>query len=581
MSTPGEKNKKITLLIFMLLLGSAGVMAADSINIIEPSVELTANHGSTLLGSFTIANDGDSVLDVNFSGLTLTKGTKSLTITGAESIIAMQNGTSESVSFSVTIPAMQEAGQYTGTLTASAGSAADTVDITVNVNADPSIQITPSPIEFGVMIAGYEYSESFTIINNGNVALTNLGLRASAASMYGVAFNKTAFPALAPGEAADIKAEIKIPINHSTGQTTLGTVHVSSDQKNASAPLRGSVDKKLVITEVRIKVGKMNWETVTHGSTASSKARLEDTVEVQVRVKNRNRFADEIIDKAEVMIIARELDDGDDYEDFSDDFYLDGNEERIFRFNFKIPLEFSENKVEMLIETDGRDENKTVHFDSLEFSIPVDRSRSIMIRSVELLPATVRCGQTAELYLELVNIGNRDENNCLLTVKSTGLNIDIREEFSLSNDIYDDDSRFIARYPISVAESVKAGAQHIEVRVYYDYNELSNFAAISLQVESCSAQPSDEQKTDTKDTAPKEAEDAEAEEGTGSSNESEHTVSIPVTKEGVPVLSFPDKSRDLVISDGLSTGLTTVLVLLNVAILSVIAYFLFVTVKKK
>jgi len=205
------------------------VNAVPSFFIVEDSADLASQAGNTVSSSFTLNNDGSTNLDINFTGLTLTSGSNTLSISALANETDILSGTTRSASFNVVIPSSQTLGLYTGTLTAINGSLSDT--ITINVNVTPTFSVsTVSSINLGSSSLNKTKVSSFDITNNGDKDITNLIFKFSDTDFI-FNTNKSNFT-LAVGLTDSIGFNITIPPDFSTGNVTLGSINLESTEFN-------------------------------------------------------------------------------------------------------------------------------------------------------------------------------------------------------------------------------------------------------------------------------------------------------------------------------------------------------------
>jgi uncharacterized membrane protein len=130
------KMKKLILIsALLLLLFAVGVHAQAAFDIVESKVNLSGRQGQTLSGSFNVKNTGTTPLSINFTGLTLSKGSDKLSISSLANIANLVAGSTKTATFSVAIPAEKPLGLYTGTITAKNGSLSDTIQISAEVKS--------------------------------------------------------------------------------------------------------------------------------------------------------------------------------------------------------------------------------------------------------------------------------------------------------------------------------------------------------------------------------------------------------------------------------------------------------------
>ena len=222
-------NKSSLLGVLAFFLCIISVNAAPGFNIVEDFVNITQQADSTASGSFAVNNTGTTNLNINFTGYTLTKGTDQLSVISLSNISNMGNGTTQSKTFSVTIPKQQAPGLYTGTLTATSNaSIIDTIAVRLNVTEKYDVSFAPSQIELGSVSLNTTHTRTFNVTNTGNADLINVSFDFTA-SGFNLQSNKTNF-VLPFNKTESIGFNITIPASTSTGNVTLGKIKMVSKE---------------------------------------------------------------------------------------------------------------------------------------------------------------------------------------------------------------------------------------------------------------------------------------------------------------------------------------------------------------
>lgn len=155
--------------------------------------------------------------------------------------IAVDAGSSQGMTVSVTPPEMVEKGTYT--IPCTAVSANDTLKTELSVEItgtyDVSISTPDGRLSFDAY-ANKESSVTLSITNNGNVDLTNLNLTSSAPTDWNVEFSESTIDTLEAGATKEIKATVKPTENAITGDYVT-SLSVSNSETSSSADFRVSV----------------------------------------------------------------------------------------------------------------------------------------------------------------------------------------------------------------------------------------------------------------------------------------------------------------------------------------------------
>lgn len=130
--------KKYILLVIVLLLISF-VSAAPVLNVDKSSISILGPEDSQRSDTFTIKNDGDTVLNniVFTNNVKLTDGTNTINLVfNPSSIATLAIGASQAVTLTANIPDKMKMGVYSGTVNVSSGSVQDTFTLDMTVTPE-------------------------------------------------------------------------------------------------------------------------------------------------------------------------------------------------------------------------------------------------------------------------------------------------------------------------------------------------------------------------------------------------------------------------------------------------------------
>lgn len=368
------------------------------------------------------------------------------------------------------------------------------------VYAAPGFSL-PSEINFGEMARNTTKSVSFTIANNGDVALGNILLGSNAASQYNTTFDQTAAFNLSPSNSKNIQATILVPANADTGSNlTIGSVLLNSDQLNASIPIKVSVSKALAIGEVRMSIDySPSYAFRKSGSRKDSvsgifdNARLDldvepdSTINMDIRVENKLHGDGNDIRGAQATVTLEEIDDGEDIEAESKDFTLADGEEQWLTVQLKIPKKVEQKTYTMNIFVDGNGENGESHSDEWNIQFPiVKESHDVRFENVNLQQSAISCGSSTSLAVGIYNAGRNAENELKLEVKNEDLYLNyIRDKIFLEIEKFDDESSFETTVPVIVGNQIKNGIYPIEVNLYWQGSVLFDQRKVDIEITGC------------------------------------------------------------------------------------------------
>ncbi len=194
------------------------------------------------------------------------------------------------------------------------------------------------------------------------------------------------------------------------------------------------------------------------------------TVPVENKIQSDNRY--DSIENLEVTITGDELDDGDDLDEEEDDVEIDGEDVEELTFSFKLTKELEANDYEVTISSTalGEDEFGGKHsLPTFKFDLEVERNKhEIVITEAKLAQTLMECDETTNtMYVTILNIGEKDEDNVEIQVSSPSLGIDLSESdiddlVSIEED--EDDAEYDARFNLRLPEGTKSGKYNIAVR---------------------------------------------------------------------------------------------------------------------
>ena len=242
---------------------------------------------------------------------------------------------------------------------------------------------------------------------------------------------------------------------------------------------------KLVFDKIKI-VMPSHKETVVNGDTVD-KVKPGDSIEVEVDV--RNSFADTTeIHDVNLEGIIEKIDNGDDLEDDSQDFDLDGGDDKKISLNFNIPYNADKIAYKLRLKVSGQDSAGKTHEQAAVISLLIDKkTHALAISKLTLNTPVVRCTRTVELTVKVNNIGENEEDDTVLRLTQPELSFNVKENEELDEGSADDDdnSALEKRYVISVPRDFNPGTYPITARAYYDGTKLSDEKSIDLFVEDC------------------------------------------------------------------------------------------------
>tara|TARA_Y100000310_G_C20702985_1_gene831823 strand:- start:9066 stop:11504 length:2439 start_codon:yes stop_codon:yes gene_type:complete len=454
--------------------------------------------GKTANASILVSNTGNTDLDtLNFSVTDLVDTSnssnviKSGNVTLPANFALLFNGTNVPT-FNISIPSTTENGTYSGNLTLNYPGLIP-VNSTLSVVVSPSsfsISFSESPVDMGNVDTNSTKSKTFSITNTGNDVLNNLTLiNSNIAGRFNFTILDNSTTSLGPGDSRSFTISIFAPNGETTGDQVLGNIQVTSAELNSSVSVAATIQGKLVISDVDVKVDDSTDSNVADGDTITKRAKPGDEVEFEVTVRNLFTDSEDInIEDVVITITIEDIDDGDELEEESRKFDVDANEDETETITFNVPEDAEEDEYDVLIEVEGEDEDGNDHEVEFNLVLRVDRDRHKLIFSrVELESAILTCNKNGRLRVTAQNIGSTNEDESVLEVRSNDLGISFRETFELEEDPGDSDNTFSKDFRFTVPDSVAAGDYPIELRLYYDTDKVIDVETPILKIAACNA----------------------------------------------------------------------------------------------
>jgi len=454
---------------------------------------------------FTINNTGNVALSVtNIVVGTISYNNENITgtITLNATTATIAPSESEDIALEIKdILSNRTSGTYTGDITIDWGTGNQTNStLTVTVTSPSySIMTIPDPITFGDVDQDTNVSISFNITNNGNAQLNNVNLVSNLASKYNIQLSSTSLGTLSVNGSRLIAVDVTIPNDETTGYHSLGSISLTSNEYNTSLSLYADVRGKLDISDIDVWVDGDSDKNLEDGDEIGEKAKPSSIVKFDIRLDNRFTDDEDIeIEDIEVTITIEEIDDGDELEETLDEFDLKADKHKRVEHEFEIPLKVDEGTYYVVIFAEGEDENGVRHTDEVTLKLELDKeSHEIVIDKVELFPDEISCGDYTTLEVSVTNIGTHTEDETVLSITSSDFDINIKEEIELDDDPDDDENSFKKTYTIEIPSDISAGNYPIDIRVYYDMDEISDYTREYLTIKECAVEAEDEEESET------------------------------------------------------------------------------------
>ncbi len=246
---------------------------------------------------------------------------------------------------------------------------------------------------------------------------------------------------------------------------------------------------------------------------------LHDDIEIEVDVSNdgSNDLDDITLELALFDAQGRdkvgELDFENDGEEEIDVGSIDEDAEETVIFRFTVPADFDKDNYRLALKAYEDGKENTLCADEFEGSTFTEISvegvdsgdedeDAVVVDNIEL-PTQASCGETVTGTFRVFNIGDRDEDQVLIQMRSTALGVS--QEFVFRGGLDEGDDRR-QDFNFDIPDTIRDGTYTVEFQSFYDYNDNRNTYdeesddayTGSMQIIGCS--PSNDDNTDGDDT---------------------------------------------------------------------------------
>jgi len=458
----------------------------------------------------------------------------------------LTSGQEKTLNFSFDIPLQVEEDTYDVIIFADGFDANNTfqlteVDLTLTVEKDlHNVSFLTSELDKTNLVCGESATLNVEIVNTGlspetvtlDISNSELGIsdRTENISLLNITFNDDEFQRLLTINTPKGIEEKTYPIDISVfdDNTVFGSESVDLLITECTITF-------LKISDLDVKVGGKSDKNLNNGDKISKEAKPGDKIEIKIEIENL--FTDEEdleIEDIEVEVIIEGIDDGDDLDD-SKEFDLKADDNKKIKFNFEVPLEVDEDTYDIEIHVEGKDENGITHEIDWTLELEVEKEKhELRITESNLNPSEVSCNRNSRLDVEILNLGEDEEEDVRLGITNSNLGINIFERNIELETGIEDDASFKKTFSINLGDNVRSGIYPILIKAYYDDSELSDTKTAELSVNVCGE--TEITKKETKPKTKKSAKDKKTPTKTVQLKEELQLVQLPLANENIPTL---------------------------------------------
>lgn len=198
-----------------------------------------------------------------------------------------------------------------------------------------------------------------------------------------------------------------------------------------------------------------------------------DTIQIEVDVDND--YATKDVEDIQVEALLYDITEGDELDSAeSERFDLDdGDSKNNIKLELQVPDDADEDnefRIFVRVYEDGN-EDENCRTDSE--TITIERNKNdVIVDKFDILPASVKPGESAELSVNVLNIGSDDQDDVTIEITNRQLGISLSSErFGL--DRYDDsDDSATKTFTIKIPETAEPKDYSFEIRILDEDNEV-------------------------------------------------------------------------------------------------------------
>ena len=239
------------------------------------------------------------------------------------------------------------------------------------------------------------------------------------------------------------------------------------------------------ITSLKATVnGKEDTGAGITGGLINKDVRPESKIKLEFKIKNMYTDAEDImLGDVFVNAVLEGIDNGDDIEVETDGMDINPDSEKKITVELNVPLKVDEGSYSLKVKVSGEDDNGLVYGNDITFDVEVQKERhNVRITKAALQPENVSCTRRANVDLEILNLGKKEED-VELFITSSALSIDYYTNFTLSEDPDDSDNDYSNMFDFSIDSKLAAGSYPIDVRT--SYSSKTETKTLNLLVQEC------------------------------------------------------------------------------------------------
>lgn len=484
---------KLIYTLFMLFLVSAIAVSAD----LSVTGNVQLNYVKTLntatTGTLTFTNTGtENIVVINQPGFIYIPGTTNVvagSVGASDILFTLAPGAARIVTYTPSC-ANTPAGTYTNPVAISYHNESD-VDAVNSVQSEKTISINVREavhrvdVTSGVTLTGdlgKTITQTFTLTNSGDYG-ESLSITHNIDPKYSPVVTSSAN--LDKGASSTVSVRIIIPKTESVTSHSIGTVNIHGSNTDSNVAVTLDPIDRLDITNLKVKVDTKTQDDVTNEDTISKTAKPSSKVELDFELSNKYTDSEDVrINDAHIDVTVEGIDDGDDIEVDSDSVDISADNHKDIKLSFDVPTLVEDDTYTITIHAEGDNEDGITYNVDWNVYLKVEKDRhKVIIESASISPSSVTCSRNANVDVNVINIGQEDEDKVIVEVTSAGLNLDASKTFELYEGS-DTDSEAVTSFSIPITDKTPAGTYPVDVNVYLG-SSLKATEPLTLTVQEC------------------------------------------------------------------------------------------------
>ncbi|NQV08253.1 lamin tail domain-containing protein, partial [Candidatus Woesearchaeota archaeon] len=444
--------------------------ASDNLYEFTPPTSNSTNSVAPTVTDITVASwseDTTKTVDLgSFFSTHIYGVSMSYTATAVEDITVSINQTSGVATLT---PAANFYGSRTVVFTANDGfmtTDSNIVTLTVNNVADAPV-VTSSAVTTATEGVAYSYSITATDADNDNVTYTLTTFPT------GMSLSSTGTVSWTPSTNGTFSVSVSV------SDGALSTAH--------SWDIVVGEGSKLEIYDLDVEIDDKTSSGVNDGETIGKRAEPGSTVTFKIQVLNAFSDAADIeIQDILITVTIDGIDDGEEMEEEAEEFDLNAGSKKRKTLSFDVPILVDKDNYDVTVLVEGTDEEGTDHKVEWNLVLSVDKNtHELLIYKADLSSPILDCRKSTDLNVEVINIGEEDEDEVIVQVTSDelGVNYEIKEIDIESGS--SEDSVYERAFEIELPDSLETGEYDITVKAYYKENKLEDMEIVTLTVNEC------------------------------------------------------------------------------------------------